>query len=293
MRATEPARLDGPRNVPRLVIALRRCVPDHAAPQPGVLVLVQAERDRVDLVASRTLGAPLLLIALPVARVLHVPRLGVHDRRLRGVVNLGAPDFLEATDAGDGMAIHLLPFREPDFVVDLVTDGLRLLARKVRRVEQKKESAEVNLGRRPVRSRSRQHRGHRLARFEDRVQPALRVPVNHLVGLHRPRDWPSVVGDQPRHPDIRDERAADLHGLAEMHAAHERILERVEDRNQPRTQSHVERSRRRVALRQHDVLARPLVDRRAVRPRQAEVNEELFGFGHHSPVTRCDSSASR
>ena len=271
MRATEPARLDGPRNVPRLVIALRSRIPDHAAPQPGRLVLVQRERDGVNLVARRALGRPLLLIALPKARVLDVACLGVHDRRLRGVVDFAAPDFFEARDAGDGMPVGLLPFREPDFVVDLVTDGLRLLARNVRRVQDEKEAAEINLGCRPLRSRSRQHRRHRLARFEDRVEPALCVPINHLVGLHRPRDRPGVVGDQPRHPNIRDERAADLHGLAEMHAAHEWILERVEDRNQPRRESDVERSRRRVAFRQDDVLARPLVNWRAVRPRQAEV----------------------
>ena len=290
MRATEPARLDRPRNVPRLVVALRRCIPDHAAAQPGRLVLVQRERDRVNRAASRTLGAPLLLIALPKARVLDVAGLGVHDWRLRGVVDFAAPDFLEATDAGDGVTVWLLPFRQPYLVIYFEPDGLRLLARNVRRVEQKKESAEINLGRRPVRSRSRQHRRHRLARFEDRVKPALGVPVNHLVGLHRPRNRSGVVGYQPRHPNIRDERAADLHGFSEMHAAHQRILERIEDRNQPRTQSHVERSRRRVAFRQHDVLARPLVNRRAVRPREAEVCEECVGFGHGFIAAR---SASR
>ena len=135
MRTTEPARLDGPRNVPRLVIALRRCVPDHASSQPGVLVLVQRERNWVNLVTRRALGGPLLLIALPVARVLHVAGLSVHNRRLRGVVDFAAPDFLEARDAGDGVTVNLLPLREPYLVVDLVTDGLRLLAGKVRRVE--------------------------------------------------------------------------------------------------------------------------------------------------------------
>ena len=280
VRTTEPARGDRARHVPRLVIPLRCRVPDHAAAQSRVLVLFERERERVNLATRWALGAPLLLIALPKARVLDVAGLQVHDRRLARVVNLRPPDFLEARDAGDGVAVGLLPFWEPNLVIYFVADRLRLLAGNVRRIEDEKEAAEINLRRRPVRPDARQHRGDRLARFEDRVQPALGMPINHLVRLHRPRDRPRVVRDQPRNPDVSDERAADLHRLAEVNAAHEWILQRVEDRNEPRRDADIERSRRRVAFGKDDVLPRPLVNWRAVGLRETQLGEQIVGGCH-------------
>ena len=64
--------------------------------------------------------------------------------------------------------------------------------------------------------------------------------LDHLIGLHRPRDRPSVVRDQPRYPDVSDKRAADLHRLSEVDSPDQRVLQRVEDRNQPRRDADVE-----------------------------------------------------
>ena len=178
------------------------------------------------------------------------------------------------------MTINVLPLWQPDFVVDLVADGLALLRGKIRRVQDEKETAKINLGRCLHRASTRQHLGDRLARLKDRVESRLGVAINHLVGLHCPRDRASVVADEPRNPHVGDERAANLHRLAEMHAAHERVLQRVEDRNQPRRDADIEWARRRVRLGQHDMLPRPLVNRRAVTLRQFKCGKAALGFGH-------------
>ncbi len=52
--------------------------------------------------------------------------------------------------------------------IDFVTDRLRLLRGKVRRVEGQKEPAKVDLRRRAVRAGLRQHRGHRAASLQQR-----------------------------------------------------------------------------------------------------------------------------
>ncbi len=71
----------------------------------------------------------------------------------------------------------------------------------------------------------------------------------------------------------------------------------IEDRHEPRAQAHVERPRRRVALRQLHVPPRPVVDWRAVRPRQAQVREEVSGVRHpalpSSAVRPCGRSAEQ
>ena len=114
----------------------------------------------------RTERVPLLLIAGAETRVLDVASLRAHLGRLRHVVNLGAPHLLELRHARNGVAVNLLPAREPDLVIDLVADRLRLLARKVCGVEREKESAEVNLGRHPVWPWFRQHLRDWPAAFE-------------------------------------------------------------------------------------------------------------------------------
>ena len=139
------------------------------------------EGERVNLVARRALGAPFLLIALPEARVLHVAGLQVHDRRLARVVDFRAPDFLEARDAGDGMAVGLLPFWEPNLVIYFVADRLRLLRRNVRWVEDEKEASEINLRRRPVRPPPRRGRARGRSRAGARP-PAPRWPRSDRPG---------------------------------------------------------------------------------------------------------------
>ena len=106
--------------------------------------------------------------------------------------------------------------------------------------------------------------------------------LDHLVGLHRPRDRPSVVRDQPRYPDISDQRAADLHRLAKVDSPNQRVLQRVEDRDEPRRDSHVEWASGRVRLRQDDMTLRPVINRRTVALRKYKIGEQrrLFFIAH-------------
>jgi len=99
------------------------------------------------------------------------------------------------------------------------------------------------------------------------------VLLDHLIGLHRPRDRPSVVRDQPRNPNVRDQRAADLHRFSEMDSPNQRVLQRLEDRNQPRCDPHIEWASCRVGLWQDDVTLRPVVDRRTISLREYIMSE--------------------
>ena len=98
--------------------------------------------------------------------------------------------------------------------------------------------------------------------------------LDHLIGLHRPRDRPSVVRDQPRYPDVSHKRAADLHRFSEVDSPNQRVLQRVEDRDQPRRDADVERASGRVGLRQDDVTLGPVVDRGTIALREYIMSEQ-------------------
>ena len=126
MNAAETAGIDGSGHVPGLVVALGFAVPDHASIFAG-LGRGLRKLDRMDLFARRAFCRPLLLVAVAIAGVLDVAGLGVHDRRLAHVVDFGPADFLKFRDASDGVRINILPTREPDLVIDLEPNRLRLL----------------------------------------------------------------------------------------------------------------------------------------------------------------------
>lgn len=96
----------------------------------------------------------------------------------------------------------------------------------------------------------------------------------HLIGLHRPRDRACVVSDQPRNPNVRNQRAANLHRFSEVDSPNQRVLQRVEDRNQPRRYPHVEWASGRVGLRKNDVTLRPVVDRGTIALREYIMSEQ-------------------